>query len=296
MAAPFDKVAPGDPLRISARTFNTFVEAATAYRNRQFDIARRPQPGVVHGNIRIRNDTGGDRQAFDVVSIVGPVFGPDDNLTEFQRRVTMRVGVPDVTAVAAGRVAILAEPLAAGRIGRAYIYGTCAARVKILDPSHVNAVPVEGVTDYLESAAEGPIQILWNDSVSIGSVAWSLIRFGGGGGGIVQIRLARLVGFWFTEGEFGYAIGYLGYLIDAINAPRPSPEPSGGELLNIRVMCTPQPNFGRDLRYSVPPVELNVIGRSDRLVTWVNDASISPEEGGGYYQLVTERTLTCMDG
>ncbi|MCE5230472.1 hypothetical protein LLG95_12880 [bacterium] len=199
MSDPFKKVAPGDRLEISAPAYNAFVDAALAHRNNQHNVRIDRLPEKSTGAVLIRNDSGSVRQRFDVLGIAGPLIAPANNLTEFQNRVALKGVAPAAATVAAGRIAILAEPLKAGKIGRAFVHGVCAARVKILDPNHVCAVAMAGVADHLESAAEGPIQIIWNEPVAPGAVAWSLIRFGGGGGSYeTWVRVKKTAGDWGT--------------------------------------------------------------------------------------------------
>ena len=46
-------------------------------------------------DIMVKNNTGADRDRFDVLGISGPIISPADNLVEFQNRVAM-VGVVTV--------------------------------------------------------------------------------------------------------------------------------------------------------------------------------------------------------
>lgn len=210
MADPLRKVNPGDPLQFRAATYNAMIDAARAQREGRALIRGTGISGKAAGDVRVRNDSGANRAAYDVVGILGPLFGPAEHLNEFQRRAVLRVGVPDADAAAAGRIAILAEPLAPGRIGRAYVAGVCAARVKIRDPLHACAVPVAGTADQLESAARGPVQLLWAEAVAPDSVAWAIIRFGGVGG----IDLAVWVRVKKTGGDWGSATEQCSWIYD----------------------------------------------------------------------------------
>lgn len=64
------KVRPGDPLVIPAATFNTFIDAARDFQDRQRSARRdavREQRDT--GIVLVRNETGADRERFDVLGI-----------------------------------------------------------------------------------------------------------------------------------------------------------------------------------------------------------------------------------
>jgi len=64
-----NKVSSGDPLRIPAETFNTFVDASQDFLNRRHGV-RLPGPATGYdGTILIRNDSGSDLDRFSVLGI-----------------------------------------------------------------------------------------------------------------------------------------------------------------------------------------------------------------------------------
>jgi hypothetical protein len=115
------KVKPGDPLAIPAATFNTFVDAARDFLARQHQQAQSGTPSGRHNCIvLVRNDSGADRQRFDVLGISGPVFDPASDEDAFKNYPAMagvtpvkdeaRSGLPSVTC---GRMnSVLSEALA----------------------------------------------------------------------------------------------------------------------------------------------------------------------------------------
>jgi hypothetical protein len=120
MGDAFKKVRTGDPLVIPAATFNTFIDAARDFRQREMQgqatVGREfRQTGIV----LIRNDSGADRQRFDVLGVQGPLVRPTDNAEVFEDRVTFKGVQPKRRHT--GRFAVLLEPLADGAIGRAVV-------------------------------------------------------------------------------------------------------------------------------------------------------------------------------
>jgi hypothetical protein len=168
------KIQPGDPLRIPASTFNTMIDAAEDYLRRQQSRHRRPQlatpaPGVV----RVKNTTDAPVDRFAVLGIDEPLYGPSDNLLEFQNCFALEGVTPDASQHT-GRFVILAEPLPVGAIGRGYIYGVCPVRVNVTDAEHAFADVEDGQTARLTSAQSGAAQILWAEEGT--GVQWALVR------------------------------------------------------------------------------------------------------------------------
>lgn len=175
------KVHPGDPFRIPASTFNTLIDAARDFQKRQQTLAREKQRSAArdHAEIIVRNDSGADRQRFDVLEIAGPIFTPTDNLDEFKARVVVS-GVAPVDD-RRGRFAILLEPMADGAMGKACILGSCVARVEMLDEGHTFADTVDGRMDALVSGSSGAAQLLWVQPVEqrdTPEIAWAIARLG----------------------------------------------------------------------------------------------------------------------
>ena len=109
MAGAMQKVKRGDPLVIPASTFNTFIDAARDFQDRQRSArcdAVREQRDT--GIVLIRNESGADRERFDVLGIEGPIIERVDNEDEFKQRVALRGVVP--SSPHPGKFAILLEP------------------------------------------------------------------------------------------------------------------------------------------------------------------------------------------
>ncbi len=215
MAGPLNKVRSGDPLTIPAATFNAFVDTALEHQRRQHSATKeRERTARPAGLVPVRNESGGDRGRFDVLGITGPVLTPTENLDAFKNRVVLHGGVPQASN--AGRFVVLAEPIAAGAIGRAFVDGVCPVRVEMDDESHGFADVAAGETDTLRSAASGTAQLLWvqpQEARDDPAIAWTIVRIGGGGGGSsVAVMFAEVQSASGTTPPFLYALRQVTHL------------------------------------------------------------------------------------
>lgn len=175
-----EHVSAGQPLKISARTWNNVVDAAKAVRNGLFGPVGpgqrfTPQNTLIH----VRNDTGGDLDRFAVVQVQEPLVDPTDNMIAFKDSTAMIGITPDTDR--SGRFAILQEPIKAGMIGVACIAGISVAYVEIVDEEHAYADVASGVTANLASGSNGAAQLLWVQAVEdreVEDYAWALVRVG----------------------------------------------------------------------------------------------------------------------
>lgn len=125
MGDTFKKVQSGDPLRIPAETFNTFVDTARDFKSRRQSRTRKSQVEFRQtGIVPVKNNSGADRERFDVLGIDRPIFTPNDSLTSFQNQVAF-VGVTPTEVDHLGRFVVLMEPVQSGAIGQACISGVC---------------------------------------------------------------------------------------------------------------------------------------------------------------------------
>ena len=124
MGDTLKKVKSGDPLAIPAATFNSFVDAAKDFQARQLAQQQGSQPTQKAGTsvIFVRNDSGEDRERFDILGIETPIFTPTDDEDAFKNQVAV-AGIVPTAADHAGKFVILLEPVAAGEVGRACISG-----------------------------------------------------------------------------------------------------------------------------------------------------------------------------
>lgn len=185
MGDTFKKVQSGDPLRIPAETFNTFIDAARDFKARRQSRTRESQVEFRQtGIIPVKNNSGADRERFDVVGIDRPIFTPNDSLTSFQNQVSL-VGVTPTEADHFGKFAVLLEPLPPGRIGMACISGVCVVRLCVEDASHEFADIDDGQASNLKTGTTGSAFILWREASSggycgygygYGGLVWAVVR------------------------------------------------------------------------------------------------------------------------
>jgi hypothetical protein len=172
------KVRTGDPLRIPARAYNAFVDAAVDLRHRQQAQEReahrlRRDTDVV----LVRNSTESILDRFEVLGLGGPIFTPDNALEV--ERIAFNGVVPQESHE--GRFAILLETAAPGAIVRAALGGVVPVMLEVQDPDHAFADVLPGSTDRLRSEESGGAQILWK--AGSGTPRWAIVRLPAGGGG-----------------------------------------------------------------------------------------------------------------
>jgi len=179
------KVRAGEPLRIPAKAYNAFVDAALDQQQRSMstngDALRDRQQSSL---VLVKNESGAARARFDVLGIDGPIITRANNGEAFRSRIALRGVTP--TAAHAGRFVILHDALPAGTVGRAYLTGAYLARVRMLDEAHTAADVDDGDAAQLASGETGAVSLLWIEPIEQRddpSIAWCVIRFGGGASG-----------------------------------------------------------------------------------------------------------------
>jgi len=117
MSEPLKKVRTGERLRIPASTYNAFIDAAQAYRNQQGTLARTGRDVAPDGTILVRNDTGVDQSQFAVLGLNGPLFDPT-SLQAFKNHPRIVKSIAPATGTHDNKFVVLAQPIAAGKMGR----------------------------------------------------------------------------------------------------------------------------------------------------------------------------------
>lgn len=173
MDDPLKKVQPGDPLQIPAASFNMFIDAARAHRDRQHTQDQGAQPTMRTGGMAlVKNASGADQDRFAVLGINTPIILPTDNLNGFKNRVAFNVVVP--TADHAEKFVILTEPLAAGRLGKGMVSGVTPVKLSVQSEDDEYAAVKVGETGFLETG-QGPAQILWKEPGT--GTKWGIVQF-----------------------------------------------------------------------------------------------------------------------
>ncbi len=176
MADPLRKVRPGQDLAdgITAAAWNAFVDAAATHRAGQLQqLGGTLGFGGDSNIIVIRNDSGADRDRYDILALSDVVFSPADNLKSFQTAVAWSGTLPTLAHV--GKFALLLEPAAAGRFARAAIGGTWVTKLQIDHLLHTHA-DVAASSARLTSNWFGSVEILYQEAGT--GEKWAVVRFG----------------------------------------------------------------------------------------------------------------------
>jgi len=177
MTSVLRKVRPGDPLKIPAGTFNTFIDAARDYQARQHQQGQGSRAAVRHsGLLLVRNDSGADRLRFDVLGVSGPVFDPAADEEAFKNQHAL-AGVTPTEAGHTGKFVVLLEPVAAGAIGLACAEGVCPVHIYVEDAALKFADVNNGTAASLKTSRTGSATILWKAG-STGTV-WAVVKIAG---------------------------------------------------------------------------------------------------------------------
>ncbi len=179
----FKRATGGDALEISAASWNACLDAAEAHkRGPARPVAAGPKQFRQADVVLVQNASGGDAQRFGVLGIDGVVFPPDLTGVQqtFQNTVALR-GVNPTLAAHRGRFCVLVEPIASGKIGRAWVSGVCAAKVDRVELRHQFCDVADNDRTRLRSAPAGAARILCQNTSSILD-EWCVIRIGGSDG------------------------------------------------------------------------------------------------------------------
>ena len=187
------KVQTGDALRIPARAYNAFIDAAQAQRRRASDRSQQATPSHRSaGIVLVRNDSGSDQNRLAVLGIDAPIIDPAVNDAEFRRRIALSCVTP-VADTHADKFVILTEPIPSGATGRAYAAGVCPVQINVeADGAFVAAEVADGQTARLTASNTGSATILWREGGT--GVQWAVVRLGGVDAG--RIRFGRSKADW----------------------------------------------------------------------------------------------------
>ena len=178
MSSALRKVRSGDPLVIPAAAYNAFIDAALDFRQRTAHLGQGAQPSFSQASIvLVRNDSGSNQNRMAVLGVDAPIIDPSANEEEFRNRVALSCVAPE-EGTHEGRFVVLAEPIANGKIGRAYAAGVCPVKIDVPDEEHEwrYAEIADGITGNLKVSMQGSATILWRAGGT--GVQWAVIRLG----------------------------------------------------------------------------------------------------------------------
>lgn len=181
MAETLQKVKSGDPLRISADTFNTLIDAAKAYQDGRHSQASGPRTDSQAATIvLVKNDSGADVDRFGVLGLEEALIKPAENLSEFQNRPAL-LGKAPGEYKHCGRLAIALAPIKVGKLGPAMTAGVIPVKLWVVYAPHEYATVADGLTTHLRTAQTGPATILWKEpgvTTDTASLKWALVQIG----------------------------------------------------------------------------------------------------------------------
>lgn len=175
-------VTPGQTLTgFPAGLLNDLIEVARWYRQQRATGGALTRPAFRdRGLVPVRNDTGADRQAYDVVGIGDVWPTPTQNLNGFKNAVHLHVVNPTTTH--RHRLAVLWEPTKAGCVGMARLCGHTPVRIQLpssaddwMPSADIVKPPLQDVS-YLTVLPWGSAQILWREPGT--GIKWALVNLG----------------------------------------------------------------------------------------------------------------------
>lgn len=192
MKRPDGRIEKGQKIAsaISARAWNRAQDAA--------DVVLGVRPNATAGDatftdravnyVLVRNDTGLPVPMLGVVMIGSPVISPaggtitgqdaaSARAREFVRRPVMIGDKPGPIGIGSAErcFGIAMQPIAVGLVGRVAVSGVMPCKVEILDTSHAFATMRDGDVTQLQTAACGPMQLLWKETATAPSMnRWAL--------------------------------------------------------------------------------------------------------------------------
>ena len=172
------KVTPGQKFNPQANAWNSFIDAALYVKQRQNDL-KVPMPSGASRPIAVmvRNGSDAVMEQFSAVMLGDLLIKPQDNAGDFRGRAPVFEAENISADNLDSQLAILQEPLAVNRCGRALTIGVTPARLTIADNDHKYAtVTASGLC----SAVSGPCRILWKESEA-GENKWAVLQLGTAG-------------------------------------------------------------------------------------------------------------------
>lgn len=164
MGDTFEKVAPGEPLQIAARTWNGLLDAGRDFAARKLGTEGAPaklaalNPAV---RVLVSNGTGAAIPAGSVLKLGTPTISAVD----YPRQVTQTPLFPGTAPSAStDQFAITLDPLEVDEIGRAVVLGLVCCDVVMNSASDGYASPAASITATMNSSASGPARIIWVES------------------------------------------------------------------------------------------------------------------------------------
>ena len=196
MGDAFKRVVSGDTLEIRAAAWNACLDAAEAHRQGASPpLVNGPQQFRQADIVLVKNSSGSTVSRFGVLGISGVIFTPSAALASFQNQVAF-TGVTPTTADHKGKFLVCLEPIANGKVGRAWIAGVCQVQVDVTDAMHKFVDVKNSDRTKLSSGSSGSARILYSPGGT--GTKWCVVRINDPSGGD-PVRLGKTTAAW-TKG------------------------------------------------------------------------------------------------
>jgi len=176
MGDPFQRVTAGSPVPFSARRHNALSTIAIEWpRQKELGGGRPESPRMLGSDVPIANGTGDDLARFAVVGLDTIVISPTDNADEFKNNPAFDAATPDED-LHQGKIAILQEPIADGKIGLGRVAGISVVQIDVTDATHGYAKLTDGDATKLTSHASEGHRILYAEAGT--GTKWGVVSLG----------------------------------------------------------------------------------------------------------------------
>lgn len=201
-------VRPADRLRIRASEWNAITLAARQMQSMPLAVgAGGPQMLATSPTTALARNIGEDLiPRYGAVICTAPIISPEANEAEWAMRLAIDCKIPDTDDVWAW-VAIATTPIAPEKFGRVCVSGAVQAIVNITSAGHHFAIAAEGES-LLQSAAGGPVRILWREAGTGEKKAIVAVNAGVIAGAVASGQIVSV-----TETEDEATLGYQGYIV-----------------------------------------------------------------------------------
>ena len=148
---------------ITAANFNRIASATESVEAMQ-QGGKMPQGNNTAALVKVKNASGGDLERFAAVAMAAPVFTPESSEAEGTKKSqfwnTPILTVESLTADDTRKIAIMAEPVAAGKVGAATVSGFAVALAST-PASGSDFTGVKAIADGLELTEFGGVHVQW---------------------------------------------------------------------------------------------------------------------------------------
>jgi hypothetical protein len=168
---------------ITAANFNRIASATESVEAMQ-QGGKMPQGNNTAALVKVKNASGGNLKRFAAVAMAAPVFTPESSEAEGTKKSQFWAGplvtVESITADDTRKIAIMAEPVADGKVGAAVVSGITPAVVS-KPASGSEFTGAKAVAAGLELTTSGGLPVIWWDSSGTGKLA-AIVEVTTGGG------------------------------------------------------------------------------------------------------------------